>query len=386
MLIVDDACGIGACCFFLNNDAILATAATPAIIGNNAPPVAAVPAANAAVPPVAAVPVATAPAAAFPPPIFNKLPTALNIPPASFFPTPFSLNDNKFVTCFAASLAIIDNKVFNNALPKLSNDNLPFINMLSKNVLKLLSIWGNKLSFTYICQSVNPCFNGFERFWAITGPADAIPSPIPNAALIPISFPLTSISVGSIANNWVCNRLIMLLSAVNPMLIKSLIAFFKATTLCSLPWPNVIEKSDAICLKSMLNAFNISDWVFRFFVKSSGFTASITISAPKFLIKSEVTLSINSISFTVDFISFFNLLTSEILWFAALVIWVDSNDAAKPGNAWPFTFVLASNISASFSAFFKETVSSNCLLTNFCLLAAPASAKPFAKIAFVNFS
>ena len=90
--------------------------ATPAIIGNNAPPVAAVPAANAAVPPVAAVPVATAPAAAFPPPIFNKLPTALNIPPASFLPTPFSLNDNKFVTCFAASLAINDNKVFNNAL------------------------------------------------------------------------------------------------------------------------------------------------------------------------------------------------------------------------------------------------------------------------------
>ena len=54
MLIVDDACGIGACCFFLNKDAIPATAATPASIGNNAPPDAAVPVANAAVPPVAA--------------------------------------------------------------------------------------------------------------------------------------------------------------------------------------------------------------------------------------------------------------------------------------------------------------------------------------------
>ena len=43
------------------------------------------------------------------------------------------------------------------------------------------------------------------------------------------------------------------------MLIKSLIAFLKATTLCSLPCPNVMDTSDAICLKSTLNAFNISD-------------------------------------------------------------------------------------------------------------------------------
>jgi hypothetical protein len=57
VLIVDEACGIGACFFFLNNDAIPAIAATPAKIGNNAPPVAATGANVAAVPPLSAAPV-----------------------------------------------------------------------------------------------------------------------------------------------------------------------------------------------------------------------------------------------------------------------------------------------------------------------------------------
>jgi hypothetical protein len=83
VLIVDDGCGIGACFFFLNNDAILATAATPAKIGNNAPPVAAVPVANAAVPPLAAAVPPTDPATL--PPIPNNVPIPPNNPPPPDF-------------------------------------------------------------------------------------------------------------------------------------------------------------------------------------------------------------------------------------------------------------------------------------------------------------
>jgi hypothetical protein len=79
VLIVEDACGIGACGFFLNKDAIVATAATPASIGNNAPPVAAVPAANAPAPP--APPVAAAPAPNNPPIDFSKPPPLPPLPP-----------------------------------------------------------------------------------------------------------------------------------------------------------------------------------------------------------------------------------------------------------------------------------------------------------------
>jgi hypothetical protein len=90
VLIVDEACGIGACFFFLNNDAIPATAATPAKIGNNAPPVAATGAKAAEPPDVRAVD-----AAAFLPPILINYQLYLLINPLLLLPSFLSPPANK---------------------------------------------------------------------------------------------------------------------------------------------------------------------------------------------------------------------------------------------------------------------------------------------------
>ena len=83
MLIVDDACGIGACCFFLNKDAIPAIAATPARIGNNG--LAAAAGANAALVVAAVVVAAVVTTGAAFLPNFNKPKAAPNIPPPPVF-------------------------------------------------------------------------------------------------------------------------------------------------------------------------------------------------------------------------------------------------------------------------------------------------------------